>query len=91
MPDSKKLTVGDLKGHGRAWRFFVPVVALIAGPAMAAMWWGLSVFVIDRDFYVSTYERMESLPGTLVVGLFVGVASFLVALAWAIRSSSKRT
>jgi hypothetical protein len=86
MPDPKTRVGGAPKGRGHVWRFVVPVVALIAGPATAAIWWGLGVFVIERDFYVSNYERMESLPSILAIGLFVGVASSLVALAWATRS-----
>jgi hypothetical protein len=77
----------DRKSRRGIPRIVVPFLALFAGPGAAALLWGLMVFVIERDHYASTYERMENLPPALGVGLFVGGACFIVALVWATQSS----
>lgn len=91
MLDPKKLKVGGRNGQGRVRKCVVPVVALLAGPGTAMVLWGLVVFIIDRDQYISTYERMEELPPVLGVGSFVGVAAFIVALVWVAWSPSERS
>lgn len=71
-------------GTARKWLFIVPIVALLAGPMTAVLWWALGVYVIEADFYISNYERLETLPTFLFIGSIVGVFSFAVATIWSV-------
>ena len=73
-------------GTARKWLFIVPIVALLAGPTTAVLWWALGVYVIEADFYISNYERLETLPTFLFIGSIVGVVSFAVAVTWSVEN-----
>ena len=71
-------------GTARKWLLIVPIVALLAGPVTAVLRWALGVYVIEADFYISNYERLETLPTVLFIGSIVGVLSFAVAAIWSV-------
>jgi hypothetical protein len=55
-------------------------MVLLAGPAIAALFWALEVYVIDRHFYASSYERTEVLLPMLIIGLLAGAAGCVVVI-----------
>jgi hypothetical protein len=62
------------------WSWLMPAMLLLAGPAIATLFWLLEVYVIESQFYVSSYERAELLPPMLLIGLVVGTAGCVVAI-----------
>jgi hypothetical protein len=62
------------------WRWLWPVLALLAGPTLATLFWALDVYVIESQFYVSSYERMEVLPPVLVIGSVAGIIGCVIVI-----------
>lgn len=74
----------DVPSRSHIW---LPLVALGAGPVVGLGWWALDVFVLSPESYVTPSEYFASLPGTLLIGTFVGVITALaIAIVYRLRS-----
>lgn len=49
------------------------VLCVVVSQLIAVGFWALEVFELDPKYYITRYERIEILPGFLLVGLLVGL------------------
>jgi hypothetical protein len=70
----------EQRKHWQIWPGIAPLVALLAGPAIATLFWALDVYVLEKRFYVTSYERIEVLNPALAIGVIGGVIGLLIVL-----------
>jgi hypothetical protein len=71
----------DERSRSQAWSAIVPVVALLAGPVVASLFWALDVYVFDRQSYATADTRIEMLPQFLNIGIIPGIVGCLIVVA----------
>lgn len=63
------------------WSMVAPLLALLAGPAISVLFLALDVYVFEAHFYVTSYERLETLWAGLPIGIAAGAVGFVIVVA----------
>ena len=74
---TRRSLVGISQQHERSQvrrAIILSLLGFLAGPASAALYWALEVYVLNSGNYISFYERLEILIAVLPIGLIVGLA-----------------
>lgn len=61
---------------GTCARYWICLVALIAGPIVAFLWWAVGVFLLDRELLAA--DAWALLPPVMLIGTLVGTVSAVV-------------
>jgi hypothetical protein len=70
---SGALIIGKFRSGGKSAVWWIGLTALVVGPLLAFAYHQLDVYWLNRDFYVTSEERNESLRPTLMLGFFGGL------------------
>jgi len=71
---------GRRRKQSPIWTGLAPLIAFLAGPAIVTVLWALDVYVVCRDCYVSSYERLETLPPALGIGVVAGLVGSIITV-----------
>ncbi|MDB4671501.1 hypothetical protein OAF34_05140 [Pirellulaceae bacterium] len=74
---SGALIIGKFRSGGKSAVWWIGLTALVVGPLLAFAYHQLDVYWLNRDFYVTSEERNESLRPTLMLGFFGGLLAAL--------------
>ena len=66
----------------RIWRAIAPLVAFLAGPTTVTAFWALTVYVLEKEQYISFQERIEPLMAAMPVGVCGGMVAGVVLTVW---------
>ena len=67
-----------MKSPRRSNPALVFFVFLLLSELIAVGYWAFEVFELNRDYYITRYERLETMSGFLMVGFIVGVPIALI-------------
>ncbi len=61
------------RNRSRILTAVAPLLAFLSGPVIATGYWGTIVYIVERDLYATSYERLEAMWPALATGIVAGV------------------